>query len=185
MPDEGRSCVKIGAVWPTERSYSMIRWVFLSLLIPAAALAQGVDIRSGGSRPAEREVLALVKNYAQHLMAWTSIADRDRHRRPMVADGYFYHDLNGSDIGFDGLTARHTKNDLRIFKGRIYDAVLYQEENSAILTYKSWTRGMDKGRPFEGTGSAAIVMTRTPKGWRVSADIMGQDPPAPVNGEKH
>ena len=41
----------------------MIRWIFLSLLIPAAALAQGVEIRSGGSRAAEPEVLALVKSY--------------------------------------------------------------------------------------------------------------------------
>jgi len=163
----------------------MIRWIFLSLLIPAAALAQGVEIRSGGSRAAEPEVLALVKSYTPHLMAWTSIADRDRKRRPMVADSYFYHDLNGSDVGFDGLTARHTKNDLKIFEGRIYDAILYQEESSAILTYKSWTRGMDKGKPFEGTGSAALVMTRTAKGWRVLADIVGQDPPAPANGKKH
>ncbi len=163
----------------------MIRWLCFLLLVPATVLAQRFDIRSGGSRPAEPEVLSLVKNYTEHLIAWTSIADRDRKRRPMVVGSYFYHDLNGSDIGFDGLTARHTKNDLQVFEGRIYDAVLYQEENSAILTYKSWTRGMDKGRPFEGTGSAAVVMTRTAKGWRVSADIMGQDPPAPVESKKH
>ena len=95
----------------------------------------------------------------------------------MVASNYFYHDLNGSDIGFDGLTARHKKNDLRILDGRIFDAILYQQEGSAILTYKSWTKGSDKGHPFEGTGSAALVMTRTSAGWRVTADIMGQDPP--------
>ena len=90
----------------------MIRCLLLLLLVPATALMQGFDIRLGGSRAAEPEVLALVKNYTQHLIAWTSIADRDRKRRPMVVDSYFYHDLNGSDVGFDGLTARHTKNDL-------------------------------------------------------------------------
>jgi hypothetical protein len=163
----------------------MIRWLFLVLLIPATSLAQNFEIRSGGARPAKPEVLALVRNYTKHLMAWTSIADRDAKRRPMVVSSYFYHDLNGSDIGFDGLTARHKKNDLRIFDGRIYDAILYQEENSAILTYKSWTKGSDKGHPFEGHGSAALVMTRTSEGWRVTADIMGQDPPEPVNAKKH
>lgn len=169
----------------------MNRLLFLVLLVPVNTFAQSVEIRSGGTRPAEPEVLALVRNYTKHLMSWTTIADRDQKRRPMVVPGYLYHDLNGSDIGFDGLTARHTKNDLRILEGRIYDAVLYQEENSAILTYKSWSRGKDQGRPFEGHGSAALVMTRTADGWRVTADIMGQDPPAsgqvpaPVKTSKH
>lgn len=158
----------------------MIRLLLFMLLVPATSLAHSLDIRSGGSLPPKPEVVELVQNYTQHLIGWTSIADRDQKRRPMVVSGYVYHDLNGSDIGFDGLTARHTKNDLRILEGRIYDAVLYQEENSAILTYKSWQRGMDKGRPFEGNGSAAVVMTRTADGWRVSADIQGQDPPAPA-----
>jgi hypothetical protein len=162
----------------------MTRWLFLLLLVPSSVFAQSFDIRSGGSRPVEAEVLALVKRYMPHLMSWTSIADRDQKRRPMVTASYFYHDLNGSDVGFDGLTARHARNDLKVFEGRIYDAVLYQEENSAVLTYKSWTRGMDKGKPFEGTGSAALVLTRTAKGWRVSADIMGQDPPAAVEKAK-
>ena len=155
----------------------MIRWLVLALLLPMSALAKDFDIRVGGSRPADPDVMALVRRYTPHLMAWTSIEDRDAKRRPMVTDSYFYHDLNGSDIGFDGLTARHKKNDLRLTDCRFFDAVLYQEENSAILTYKSWQRGSDKGHPFEGTGSAAVVMTRTAKGWRVTADIMGQDPP--------
>lgn len=162
----------------------MIRWLFLALLFPVTAFSQGFEIRPGGPRTAEPEVLQLVRTYTQHLVAWTTIDDRDAKRRPMVVSSYFYHDLNGSDVGFDGLTARHKKNDLRIFEGRIYDAILYQEESSAVLTYKFWTKGMDKGRAFEGDGSAALVMTRTSEGWRVSADIMGQDPPAPVTTKK-
>ena len=35
---------------------------------------------------------------------------------------------------------------------------------------------MDKGQPFEGYGSAALVLTKTAEGWLVAADIMGQDP---------
>jgi hypothetical protein len=158
----------------------MSRWLLLTLLVSKAVLSQSFDVKSGGQRPPEPEVLALIQSYTQHLMGWTTIADRDRQRRPLVAPDYFYHDLNGSDIGFDGLTERHKRNDLRISEGRIYDAILYQHDHSAILTYKSWTRGMDKGRPFEGYGSAALVMTKTTQGWRVAADIMGQDPPVPT-----
>jgi hypothetical protein len=155
----------------------MIRWLILLALVPSLAVAKDFEIKTIGNLPADPGVLALVRNYMPDLIAWKSIDDRDAKRRPMVAANYFYHDLNGNDIGFDGLTARHKKNDLRVSEGRIFDAILYQQENSAILTYKSWTKGSDKGHPFEGTGSAALVMTRTSAGWRVTADIMGQDPP--------
>lgn len=163
----------------------MIRWLLLLALVPSLGLAKDFEIRVVGDLPANPEVLTLVRSYTPNLMAWTSIDDRDSKRRPLVSSNYFYHDLNGSDIGFDGLTARHKKNDLRVSEGRIFDAILYQQENSAILTYKSWTKGSDKGHPFEGTGSAAIVMSRTSDGWRVTADIMGQDPPPTPEPSKH
>jgi hypothetical protein len=161
----------------------MIRSVLVTLLLAVSAFAQDFGISQGGSRPNDAAVVKLIRAYTPHLLSWKSIEDRDTRRRPMVTSSYFYHDLNGSDIGFDGLTARHTKNDLRVSEGRIFDAILYQEENSAVLTYKFWTKGMDKGHSFEGTGSAAIVMTRTADGWRVSADIMGQDPPEQARPE--
>jgi hypothetical protein len=59
------------------------------------------------------------------------------------------------------------------------DATLFQYENTAVLTYKDRSRGWDKGKPFQGYGSNAIVMTRTAQGWRVVADIVGADPPEP------
>lgn len=157
----------------------MLHWLLLALLLPASAAAQGFDIRFAGSHPPAPEVLELVGRYAPALMGWTSVAERDSLRRPMVVPGYFYHDMDGSFIGFDGLTERHTRNDLRIHERTFYDVVLHQYENSAILTYKSWERGSDKGHLFEGYGSAAMVMTRTGEGWRVVADIVGQEPSAP------
>lgn len=157
----------------------MLRWLLLGLLLPASVAAQDFDVRFVGSHPPDPEVLELVRRYTPTLLGWTSIAARDSIRRPMVVPGYFYHDMDGSFIGFDGLTERHTRNDLRIIERTFYDVVLHQYENSAILTYKSWDRGSDKGHPFEGYGSAAMVMTRTPEGWRVVADIVGQEPPTP------
>jgi len=62
----------------------MVRWLLLVSLMPATALPQSFDVRSAGSRPAEPAVLALVHEYAQHLTGWTSIADRDKKRRPLV-----------------------------------------------------------------------------------------------------
>lgn len=160
----------------------MKRWLGIVLLVPISALAQSFDISHAGSHPPDPQVLALVKSYTPHLIGWTTIADRDEKRRPLVVPGYFYHDMDGSYIEFDGLTKRHAKNDLRIVEREFFDVVLHQYENTAILTYKAWTRGTDKGNPFEGYGSAALVMTRTTDGWRAVADIVGQEPAPPASG---
>ena len=157
----------------------MLRWLLLALLVPASAAAQDFEIEFAGSHPPDSAVVELVLRYAPTLMGWTTPAHRDSLRRPMVAPGYFYHDMDGTPVGFDALTERHTRNDLRIHERWFYDAVLHQYENTAVLTYKGWSRGSDKGHPFEGYGSAAMVMTRTPEGWRVVADVMGQEPAAP------
>jgi hypothetical protein len=163
----------------------MIRYLLIALLIPGVSAAQDFEIKSGSSRPPDPEVLALVRKYTPLLMGWTSPADRDEKRRPMVVSDYFYHGTDGSGIGYDGLTARHTKNNLRILDRKFSDAILYQYENTAILTYKDRSRGLDKGKPFEGYGSNAIVMTRTLQGWRVAADIVGADPPDPEKKDEN
>ena len=155
----------------------MIRWLVLALLVPTSVLAQDLEIKVAGARAAEPEVLALVRSYTPCFVGWTSIEERDQKRRPMVAPNYFYHGQDGNDIGFDGLTERHKRNDLRLSYRRLDDVILYQYENTAILTYKDLSRGTDKGHAFEGYGSGAIIMTRTADGWRVAADIMGPDPP--------
>lgn len=154
-------------------------WIVLALVLPISSSAQELEIEVAGSHPVDAEVLSLVRAYTPHLMAWTSPADRDMKRRPMVVPGYFYHDMNGDFVGFDELTERHTKNNLTITERRFYDVVLHQFENTAILTYKAWTRGADKGKSFEGYGSAALIMTKTSEGWRAVADIVGQAPPPP------
>ncbi len=65
----------------------MIRWLLMALLVPACAVAQDCGITFGGSRPADAEVLALVRSYTPLLVSWTSPADRDEKRRPMVVPG--------------------------------------------------------------------------------------------------
>ena len=156
-----------------------MRWLLLALLFPALACADELEIAYGGSHPPQPEVVALVRSYMPHLIMWSTPADRDRKRAPMVVPGYFYHDMNGSPVAFDALTKRHTRNELMLLERRLYDVVLHQYENTAILTYKSWDKGTDKGKPFEGYGSAALVMTKTPSGWRAVADIVGQEPDPP------
>lgn len=161
----------------------MKRWIAVALLLPMSVSGQDFDISHAGSHPADPQVVELVKTYTPHLIGWSTVADRDEKRRPMVVPGYFYHDMDGNYIEFDGLTKRHARNDLRIIERKFFDVVLHQYENTAILTYKAWTRGTDKGKPFEGYGSAALVMSRTPDGWRVVADIVGQEPDPPTSGQ--
>lgn len=156
-----------------------MRWMFLFFLMPTVVMAAEFEIASAGSHPPDPEVVALVRAYVPHLVKWTTPMERDEKRKPMVAPGYFYHDMNGSFVGFDALTERHTRNDLQLIERSLYYVVLHQYENTAILTMKAWTRGTDKGKPFDGYGSAALVMTKTPAGWRAVADIVGQEPDPP------
>ena len=158
-----------------------MKCLFLLLaLLPAAASAQDPDVRFAGSHPPEHAVLELMQRYAAATMDWDSVGDRDSLRAPLVAPGYFYHGQDGHPIGFDGLTARQTRNELRIDDFRIYDVVLHQYAHTAIATYKIYNRGEDRGAPFERYDSGAVVMTQTDDGWRVVADLIGQEPAPPA-----
>ena len=133
-------------------------------------------IRDGGIRdPAWRVASAYVPDW----IAWTSASDRDRQRERLVVAGYFYHDMNGSPVGFDALAERHALNRLTMHEQKPSGAVLRQYANTAILALKMWTKGRDKGHALEGYGSAAIVRTCTPEGWKVAVDIVGQEPDPP------
>lgn len=129
-----------------------------------------------GPLPPDPEVVRLIQEYFTIAFGDHSIAERDELRAPMLADGWIYHGVDGSPIGFEGLTERQTRNQLKIHEGRSHDHRLFQHENTAIFTCKGWARGEDKGVAFEGCGSWVTVITRTPEGWRVVADIVGAEP---------
>lgn len=135
-------------------------------------------METAGRLPPDPEVVRLSQAYFAISFGDHPIAERDALRAPMLADGWIYHGYDGSPIGFEGLTHRQTKNQLKIYERRSHDHRLFQHENTAILTAKVWSRGEDKGAPFEGCGSWATVMTRTPDGWKVAADIVGSEPNA-------
>ncbi|MDX1661530.1 MAG: nuclear transport factor 2 family protein [Gemmatimonadota bacterium] len=157
----------------------MTRWIVLALLLPSSALAQDSDVRFAGSQPPDSAAMALAVRYGRVMSGWSSVAERDSLRSGLVADGYFYQGIDGTPIDLEGMTARQTRNELRIDERSMYDLVFHQYENTALVTYKMWTRGEDKGHPIEGYASGVTVLTRTPDGWRVAADIIGQDPEPP------
>lgn len=162
----------------------MTRSICLALLlVPASVAAQESDVRFAGSQAPDSAAIATATRYGAVMSDWSSVAERDSLRAGLVADGYIYHGVDGNPIGFEGLTARQTRNAFRIDERKIYDVVFHQYENTAILTYKMWQRGEDRGEPIEGHGSGVTVLTRTPEGWRVAADIIGQDPDPPASEE--
>ena len=158
----------------------MTRWIVLLLLLPASALAQDSDVRFAGSQPPDSAAVAIATRYGAVMGNWSTPAERDSLRAQLVADGYFYHGVDGNPIGLAGMTARQTRNTFRVEERRIYDVVFHQYENSALLTYKMRQRGEDKEEPFETHSSGITVLTRTPEGWRVAADIIGREPAPPA-----
>lgn len=51
----------------------------------------------------------------------------------MVADNYFYQGVDGTPIGLEGMTARQTRNNFRVYERSIYDVVFHQHENTACV----------------------------------------------------
>ncbi len=107
------------------------------------------------------------------------VQERDRRRSVLVDRSYFYHGTDGNPIDFTGLAQRQVGNRLVTAERRILNKRIHRAGNTALVTFHASEAGEDKGRPFRGTGSWVTVFTRTPDGWRVMADIVGQDPAPP------
>ena len=162
----------------------------LSLVVaPHAATAQdgGAGIEFRGTHPPDPGVIQLIAEYSSaglDEMSEKGVDARDAARKKFLSDGYFYHGLDGSPIGFDDLNARQNNNGLRIDSTVTYDAVLYQYENVAIGTYKTLQTGADRGEEFEDLrNSAILVMAKEDGKWVVTSDIIGAQPAPPANDE--
>lgn len=138
--------------------------------------AQQRDMKFDGSMPPQKEVLELMEQYVKAGTEWKTIQERDEKRQALVAKGYFYHGQDGIPIGFDGMNKRQIKNELKIDHTEYYDLILYQFENTAMVTYKSFGSGMDKGKPFESYESGILTMGKEGGTWKVLADIIGKQP---------
>ena len=161
----------------------MLRFLpLLALLLTQSVAAQAPEIRFDGSHPPDSAAVMTALAYAQASSDWATVEERDQRRAPFLTEGYFYHGYDGSPIGFEGLTERQNRNNLRIDTSESYDVAFYQYENTAIATYKTHQTGEDRGEPFDLYGSGLIVLTRTPDGWRVASDVIGQNPPPPTSG---
>jgi hypothetical protein len=137
--------------------------------------AQSQQLKFQGTHPADTAVLSLMKKYSE-VFEIANIKQRDAKRKTLVSEAYFYHGIDGNPISLEGLTTRQTKNGFEVLADSVFDETLYQYENSAILIFKEWKKGNDKGKSFESTRSVLIVMSRENGKWKILSDIIGQDP---------
>lgn len=159
------------------------QFAIVSALAVAGTLPAGAQeadpsgIQYGGSHPPDPAAIAVAVQYAAADQGYSSVEERDQQRRQLVSPGYFYHGLDGHPISFDGLTERQTNNGLEDASAyEIFGVVFHQYENTALVTYKSWTVRMDQGRERARLGSGMMVLSRTENGWQVVSDILGVEP---------
>jgi hypothetical protein len=129
-----------------------------------------------GTHPPDSAVLLLLKAYGEAFDGNQTVAERDAKRKSLVSPAYFYHGMDGAPIGLDGLTKRQTKNEFKVLADSVYDEVLYQYENMAVLIFKEWQHIRDKGVEKKSVNSVLILLTRENGHWKVAADIIGQKP---------
>lgn len=156
-----------------KKNYILAAAVFLFF----SNFASAQDIKFGGTRPPDTAVLNLLARYEEAARNFKTVVERDVRRKPLLSAGYFYHGMDGAPVDLDSLTRRQTKNKFTPGKDSLYSFTLFQYENTAIFSYKSYsTGGTDKGKPYEGTGSALIIMSKENGVWKIISDIIGQDP---------
>ena len=157
-----------------------MKWNYIlttAVLLFFSNIALAQDIKFGGTRPPDTAVINLLGRYEEAARNFKSVAERDARRKPLLSAGYFYHGMDGAPVDLDSLTRRQTKNKFTPGKDSLYSFTLFQYENTAIFSYKSYsTGGMDKGKPYEGTGSALIIMSKENGVWKIVSDVIGQDP---------
>jgi hypothetical protein len=143
------------------------------VFIPFVALTQ--NLKFDGTVKPDSAVLKLLTQYGEAFDT-RDVAERDARRKSLVSPGYFYHGMDGAPISLSGLTKRQTKNDFKVLADSVYDEVLYQYENTAILIFKEWQHLKDKGVEKESVNSVLIVMGKENGKCVVIADIIGMKP---------
>ena len=128
-----------------------------------------------GTTKPDTAVLNLLTRYSE-VFNIRDVAERDAKRKSLVSPGYFYHGIDGAPIGLAGLTKRQTSNQFKVFADSVYDEVLYQYENTAVLMFKEWQHLTDKGVEKETLNSVLIVLGKENGKWVVIADIIGMKP---------
>lgn len=153
-----------------------LAYILLTFVI-ISSNAIGQQIKHEGTLPADSAVLALMKHYSE-VFNIRNVAERDAKRNGIVSPAYFYHGIDGAPISLSGLTKRQTNNSFKVFADSVYNEVLYQYENTAILIFKEWQHLTDKGVEKETLNSVLIVMGKENGHWVVLADIIGMKPQA-------
>jgi hypothetical protein len=143
--------------------------------IPSFAFTQ-VRKLEGTVQP-DTAVLKLLTQYGA-VFDFRDVAVRDAKRKELVSPAYFYHGMDGAPISLLGLTKRQTNNNFKVLADSVYDEVLYQYENIAILIFKEWQHLTDKGVEKKSLNSVLIVMGKEKEKWVVIADIVGMKPTA-------
>jgi hypothetical protein len=136
------------------------------------------SIKHDGTLPPDSAVLKLLAAYGE-VFNIRDVAERDVKRKELVSPAYFYHGVDGAPISLSGLTKRQTNNKFKVLADSVYDEVLYQYENTAILIFKEWQHLMDKGVEKKGVNSVLIVLGKENGKWVVIADIIGMKPTSP------
>jgi hypothetical protein len=154
----------------------MKRVILSSVLVMISLACFSQNRNHKGTHPPDSAVLLLLKAYGEAFDGNQTVAERDAKRKPLVSPAYFYHGMDGAPIGLDGLTKRQTKNEFKVLADSVYDEVLYQYENMAVLIFKEWQHIQDKGVEKKSVNSVLILLTRENGHWKVAADIIGQKP---------
>jgi hypothetical protein len=142
-------------------------------------LTMSVDGQTRANAAIYAEKTAVMKVFNEYMKAMQADQkERDRARARLLTDDYFYMGVDGLPAGKASVMQRQKRNGLRINSMKTNEVVIRLYKNTAILTMRIASSGVDKGQAWGDDGKEnghATVMVKQKGVWRIAADIVGQD----------
>lgn len=142
------------------------------ILMAMTVSAIGQEIKATGTHPPSAEVMELINNYRVASTHWASAEKKNKLKNELVSSNYQYKSQDGSPIGIDAFIQRQTNSKLIILETRMVDAVLHQYEDTALYTFRSWSKGTDDSVPFEGYTTTEIEVAKENGVWKVVSETV-------------
>lgn len=152
------------------------------ILIAMTVSAIGQEIKATGTHPPSAEVIELINSYRVASTHWASSENKNKLKNELVSSNFKYKSQDGSPIGIDEFIQRQTDSKLIILETRIIDAMLHQYEDTALYTFRSWSKGTDDSVPFEGYTTTEIEVAKENGVWKVVSETVS---PASENISMH
>lgn len=137
-------------------------------------LAFGQTVAKNVEESEKQMILKVLDEYQKAMQQ--SQPERDKVRERLLTEDYFYMGVDGLPAAKKFVMERQKRNGLRLSSVKMEEVNVRLYENTAIITMRMESAGVDKGNQFGGSPNGMTIVLVKQKGvWLVAADIVGRE----------